>query len=360
MDSITVGLGERSYPIFFGEKILADIGSIFNECSIPGSLVIVTNPTVGAYYLDVVTTALRSSGRSVHVITIPDGEPYKSAITLEQIYDSLIDADIDRGGCIVALGGGVAGDIAGYAAATYLRGILFVQLPTSLLAQVDSSVGGKTGINHKKGKNLIGAFYQPRLVAIDVATLQTLPKREYVSGLAEVVKYGVVLDKGLFTAIEASVDRVLALDSEVLLPIIKRCCQLKAEVVEKDERESGLRAVLNYGHTFGHAIETMAGYGRYTHGEAVAVGMAMAARFSAEQGHCSLRDVERIISLLESLGLSTQWPDLPVAELSRTLQRDKKVRDSGLTFVCNKGIGGYHMERITNLEQLVAKSGIGG
>ena len=258
----------------------------------------VTNPVVGAYYLEPVRNALADAGYDVYVVEIPDGEEYKNFETLKSIYDSLIEFGFDRSSLIVALGGGVVGDIAGFAAATYLRGIPFVQVPTTLLAQVDSSVGGKTGINHEKGKNLIGAFYQPGFVLIDTSTLDTLPEREYLSGLAEVAKYGIVLDGNLFDFMSANAGKLLDRDKESLLTVIKRSCSIKASIVEKDEKEAGLRAVLNYGHTIGHAVETLTCYKRYTHGEAVAIGMAQAARFSEFMGFSGKAETEKIIASL--------------------------------------------------------------
>ncbi len=360
MDSIIVGLDERSYPILFGQDILSQCGDYFQDYKVPMSVALVTNQTVGRFYAEKIIDALRSVGSNVSKIIIPDGESFKSNATLCNIYDGLIAAGIDRGGAIIALGGGVVGDIAGFAAATYLRGIPFVQVPTTLLAQVDSSVGGKTGINLEQGKNLVGAFYQPSLVVIDLSTLKTLPEREYLSGLAEVIKYGVVFDKELFAELEASINQILARDTECLLPIIKRCCQLKAAVVEEDEREVGIRRVLNFGHTFGHVIENLAGYGAYLHGEAVAIGMVMASRYSCAQGYCSATETERIVSLLARLGLPVSWPEFAGETVIRLLQRDKKVRDAGLSFICNRGIGNFHIERITNLAALLGSCEIGG
>lgn len=266
---VSVGLGERSYDIRIGSETLSGLGEMCLESGIGKNVALITNPTVGALYGERAVSSLASSGFSVTSIQIDDGEQYKNLDTLAAIFEGLISGGMDRGSTIVALGGGVVGDIAGFAAATFLRGIPFVQVPTTLLAQVDSSVGGKTGINVPKGKNLVGAFYQPRLVVIDVSTLHTLPEREYLSGLAEVVKYGIVLDRELFEFIEENPEKILARDNSVLVDLIERCCRIKADVVVQDERESGLRAVLNYGHTLGHAVETLTGYKMYTHGEAV-------------------------------------------------------------------------------------------
>jgi 3-dehydroquinate synthase len=359
LSSITVGLGERSYSILFGHEILAGIGAICRDLELGNSVAVVTNPTIGALYFGQVRDSLARAGFAVHRIDIPDGEEFKNIETLKGIYGRLIEAGLDRGSFMLALGGGVVGDTAGFAAATYLRGIPFVQVPTTLLAQVDSSVGGKTGINHEKGKNLIGAFYQPVSVLVDVATLDTLPRREYLSGMAEVVKYGVTLDGDLFDCIAGNASRLLARDSECLLKVIQRCCELKASIVAQDERETGLRAVLNYGHTFGHAVETLTGYTVFTHGEAVAIGMVQAAKISEHLGYSDPTATERIIVLLENLGLPTSLPLFSAIAYEEALLRDKKVRDRGLSFVFNKGIGDYRIDRVTDILSLLESSGIG-
>ena len=360
VDAITVGLGERSYRILFGHNVLTETGKLCRELNLGNKVAVVTNPTVGALYFEPVREAFAQSGFSVHKVEIPDGEEFKNIETLKGIYDELIEGRLDRGSFVAALGGGVVGDVAGFAAATYMRGIPFIQLPTTLLAQVDSSVGGKTGINHEKGKNLIGAFYQPAVVLIDVATLNTLPEREFRGGLAEVVKYGVSLDGELFDVISANADSLRARDKDILLEVIKRSCMLKASIVAQDERETGLRAVLNYGHTFGHAVETLTGYREYTHGEAVAIGMVQAAKVSERMGHADRRDTERIIHLLERLGLPTALPSFDAASYKDALLRDKKVRDRGLRFVFNKGVGAFHIDRVADIDALVKLAGIGG
>lgn len=359
MDDVTVSLGERSYRIRFGCDSLAETGSVFRELNLGKRAAVVTNPTVGALYFEQVRSALVDAGITVHKVEIPDGEQYKTSQTLNAIYGALIDCSLDRGSFIVALGGGVVGDIAGYAAATYLRGIPFIQVPTTLLAQVDSSVGGKTGINHEKGKNLIGAFYQPLAVLIDVATLTTLPGREFLSGMAEVVKYGIALDSELFEFIFANVDKLLDRDKESLKTVIKRSCLLKASIVAQDEKETGLRAVLNYGHTFGHAVETLTCYREYTHGEAVAIGMVQAAKVSEQYGYSAGTETGRIVSLLEKLGLPVKLPLFDGAAYKDALLRDKKVRDQGLSFVFNKGIGDFHIDRVTDIGTLLKIAGIG-
>ena len=359
MSCITVGLGERSYEIRFGHDILGDTGSICKSLQLGKSAALVTNSVVGALYAEKVRSSLVTAGFSVHLIEIPDGEGFKNIDTLREIYGRLIDAGLDRGSFILALGGGVVGDITGFAAASYLRGIPFVQIPTTLLAQVDSSVGGKTGINHEKGKNLIGAFYQPAFVLIDIATLASLPRREFLSGMAEVVKYGVTLDEELFNFISGHTAELLDLDRDSLLKVIQRCCELKASIVSQDERETGLRVVLNYGHTFGHAVETLTGYTEYSHGEAVAIGIYQAARISEQLGYADHDDTERIAGLLVKLGLPVQLPLFSAGDFRDALLRDKKVRDKGLSFVFNRGIGCYQIDRVTDIDPLLKISGIG-
>ena len=360
METLTVGLGERSYPIYFGMGMLPEIGALCRDLQLGSKVAVVTNTTVGALYREPVMESLAAAGFKACCIEIQDGEEYKNGITLNYIYDGLIDNGIDRGSFIVALGGGVVGDIAGFAAATYLRGIPFVQVPTTLLAQVDSSVGGKTGINHLKGKNLIGAFYQPRLVLIDIATLDTLPEREYLSGLAEVVKYGVALDRELFDYIRDNTDRLLSRDKTALLFIIKRSCAIKASIVEQDEREGGLRAVLNYGHTMGHAVETLTGYSLFKHGEAVAIGMVQAARYSEAMDFATPSDTGEVIDLLRALHLPVEPPSFSRADYTEAVFHDKKARDGGLNFVFNRGIGDFRIVRVTDISLLLSVSGIGG
>ena len=360
MESITVGLAERSYQIHFGAGTLNGVGAACATLPLGKQAAVVTNPLVGSLYFETIRRSLTEAGFQVHRIDIPDGEEYKNLDTLKLIYDRLIEEGLDRGGFIVALGGGIVGDVAGYAAASYLRGISFVQVPTTLLAQVDSSVGGKTGVNHEKGKNLIGAFYQPQTVMIDVATLTTLAEREYLCGLAEVVKYGVVLDRQLFDFLESHADRLLARDTECLLKVIRSCCTLKAGVVAQDERETGLRAVLNYGHTFGHAVESLTGYSRFKHGEAVAIGMVQAAKASEAMGYCTTDDTERVVSLVKALGLPTALPEFSAKLYAEALMHDKKVKSGGINFVFNKGIGNFLITRVTDLSILLTACGIGG
>lgn len=348
MDELTVNLGDRSYALRFGTGILAGLGALCRELGLGSNVAVVTNPTVGRHYLDSVTVSLAAAGFSVHTIEIADGERHKNSQTLNEIYDALIRAGLNRQSFMVALGGGVVGDITGFAASTYLRGIPFVQVPTTLLAQVDSSVGGKTGINHPLGKNLIGSFYQPSLVLIDTDTLDTLPEKEYLSGLAEVVKYGAVCDASFFALLSSEADKLLARDKAGLLAAIRKSCALKASVVERDEREGGYRAVLNYGHTFAHAVESLTGYSHYLHGEAVAMGMVQAARLSEAKGYALREETEKIVGLLRALRLPVDLPSFSAEEYRQAILRDKKVRDGGINFVFNRGIGDSIIEKVSD------------
>jgi 3-dehydroquinate synthase len=312
---------------------------------------IVTNPTVAAFYYQTVADSLAAAGFEPVRIEIPDGEQHKSLATLSSIYDRVLESGSQRQTPLLALGGGVVGDLTGFAAATVLRGVPYVQVPTTLLAQVDSSVGGKTAINHRTGKNLIGSFYQPQLVIVDVDTLASLPRRELLAGLAEVVKYGIILDRELFDLIDSRLDDLLGLEPELTREVIARCCALKAMVVEKDEREADLRAVLNFGHTFGHAIEAVTRYQQFLHGEAVAIGMVAAARLSARLGLCSAEVAPRIETLLRRAGLPTQPPaGLTTNELVAAVYRDKKASQGTVKFVCLEDLGKTRFERITPAE----------
>jgi 3-dehydroquinate synthase len=345
---LTVNLGPRSYKIFLGNGNLADLGGLCKSLDFGKSAAVITNPKISGLYAAAAESSLSSCGFNVTRVEIPDGESYKNSETLNHIYGALIDAGLDRKSFIVALGGGVVGDISGFAASTYLRGIPFVQVPTSLLAQVDSSVGGKTGINHHLGKNLIGTFYQPRLVLIDADTLLTLPQREYLSGLAEIVKYGIVCDADFFDFLFDNKEKLVNKDTETVLAAISNSCRLKASVVENDEMEAGIRAVLNYGHTFAHAVESLTSYGEFLHGEAVSIGMVRAALLSEEKGYSTVKDTARIINLLREFNLPTGLPDFPTQAYCEVMMRDKKVRDGGINFVFNKGIGRCIIERVND------------
>jgi 3-dehydroquinate synthase len=340
MQTLRVNLGGRSYNIFVGERILSSIGDLLHQVGIKGKIAVVTNPIVAQLYLDTVHDALHERGFEVTPVLVPDGEEHKALSTVSTILDNLISNRFERKSCVLALGGGVVGDLAGFAAATFLRGIPFVQVPTTLLAQVDSSVGGKTGVNHKDGKNLIGAFYQPRAVIIDIQVLSSLPRRELVAGLAEVIKYGIIEDPNLFDLLEKRMDQVLGLDPRLMTEIIAGSCAIKARVVERDEREDDYRAVLNFGHTVGHALEAATNYKSFLHGEAVAIGMSKAATISHQQGFCDAVTSERIEKLLVSAGLPTQIPaELSARSLLQGMELDKKSSGGKIKFVMCAGIG---------------------
>jgi len=348
MEVVHVELGARRYPIYVGAGCLSELGTRLGEMGCGVRMAVVTNSTVAGHYLEPALVSLRRAGFDPATIQIPDGEEHKNLAMLSRIYDQLIEAGIERSGALVALGGGVVGDLTGFAAATYLRGVACVQVPTTLLAQVDSSIGGKTGVNHVLGKNLIGAFSQPRFVLADVETLRTLPPRELTAGLAEVIKYGVILDAPLFALLEDRIADVQALDRELLVEVVRRCCAIKASVVSADETESGLRAVLNFGHTVGHGIESITGYTRYLHGEAVAIGMVAAARVSRQLGLCGEPDVERVRSVLARCGLPTEVPaELRGEALARAMRADKKARAGAIKFVCLETIGTTRFERLS-------------
>lgn len=353
MQKIRVDLGERSYHIVIDSRNLSGIGAELNKFEFSGKLALVSNPTVFGLYGDTVSKALTAAGFDLAVILIPDGEGYKSLSSAEKIYGEMLKARLDRKSVLVALGGGVIGDITGFAASTYMRGIDFVQVPTTLLAQVDSSVGGKTGVNHSLGKNMIGTFWQPRTVWIDIDTLNTLPKRELLSGLAEVIKYGVIWDEEFFRFLEEKRDEVLGLDRETLTHIIRMSCGIKAEVVSRDERESGLRAILNYGHTIGHAIETATGYTRYLHGEAVAIGMYAEARLAAELGLIDSGQTERLKAVIESYGLPAILPgDIAPGLLFSSMQLDKKAVSGDLKFILPEKIGSVKIQGGVSLKEI--------
>ncbi|MBI5644131.1 MAG: 3-dehydroquinate synthase [Deltaproteobacteria bacterium] len=338
MRTINVELGDRSYPIVIKRGVLTQIGSRMSELGLKGKAAVVTNPTVGDIYADRVMKGLKAAGYKPILITVPDGEEYKSIKEASSIYDSLITHKMERGSPIVALGGGVIGDITGFVASTYLRGVPYIQVPTTLLSQVDSSVGGKTAVNHPLGKNLIGAFYQPRAVYIDPDVLSTLPEREVRAGMAEVIKYGVIWDKDFFGFLLKYSGIFFKLGRE-MTRAIERSCEIKAEVVGKDETEQGLRSILNLGHTFGHAIETGAGYGTFKHGEAVAIGMAMAAGLSVKLGLCGADVKDRIEGLINSIGLPIKPPGLSAEAFIESMKLDKKVAESRLRFVLITEIG---------------------
>jgi 3-dehydroquinate synthase len=338
MQTLIVGLGDRSYPIHIGTGLLSH--SELLKSHLPkGRVAIVTNSTVAPLYLEKLQDTLQQIGVSSETVILKDGEVYKTSETLNLIYDALLTYRCERSTPLIALGGGVIGDMTGFAAACYLRGVPFIQIPTTLLSQVDSSVGGKTGINHPLGKNMIGAFYQPQLVLADISTLNTLPDKELSAGLAEVIKYGLIRDLPFLEWLEQNMDKLLARDPEALQYAVFRSCENKAEVVAADERESGERALLNLGHTFGHAIESGMGYGCWLHGEAVAAGTIMAADLSQRLGWISAADVERVRALFVRANLPVISPDLGVEKYLEFMGHDKKVEGGKLRFVLLKQIG---------------------
>jgi 3-dehydroquinate synthase len=340
MESLTVNLGERSYPIYVGAGILERAGEYLAQAGLRGKVAIVTNPTVAQLYLDTVHDGLSHSGFEVTPVLVPDGEEHKTLQSLSSIYDRLIAERFERKSCVLALGGGVIGDLAGLAAATYLRGVPYVQVPTTLLAQVDSSVGGKTGVNHADGKNLIGSFYQPKLVLIDTNVLRSLPRRELVAGLAEVIKYGIIEDPALFSTLEQGIDKVMVLNQEMLTRIVATSCAIKARVVEADEREDDYRAVLNFGHTIGHALEAATGYRQFLHGEAVGVGLVKATALSVRQGFCDGATLNRVTALVHRAGLPVDMPPaVSPQSLIQAMEIDKKVAGGKIKFIMCEGIG---------------------
>jgi 3-dehydroquinate synthase len=338
MQTLTVDLGDRSYPIHIGPGLLSQPDLIVPHL-LQKRVMVVTNTTVAPLYLAQLTATLESAGVKVAKVVLPDGEVYKNWETLNLIFDALLTDRAERKTTLIALGGGVIGDMTGFAAACYQRGVPFIQIPTTLLSQVDSSVGGKTGINHPLGKNMIGAFYQPKVVLADTDTLKTLPPRELSAGLAEVIKYGLIWDAEFLAWLEANMDKLRALDAAAIAHAIYRSCEIKAQVVGEDEREGGIRAILNLGHTFGHAIETGMGYGNWLHGEAVAAGMVMAAQTSQRMGWISEADVERTRALIRAAGLPDVAPDLGVDTYLEYMGHDKKVEGGKMRFVLLKKLG---------------------
>ncbi|HMA07384.1 MAG TPA: 3-dehydroquinate synthase [Ramlibacter sp.] len=332
LHEIPIDLGDRSYPITIGTGLLADPST---WTRVPGAsqALIVTNTTVEPLYAARLERAIASRHAAVHKLVLPDGESYKNWQTLNLIFDALLQHGCDRKTVLYALGGGVVGDMAGFAAASYMRGVPFVQVATTLLAQVDSSVGGKTGINHPLGKNMIGAFYQPALVVCDIDTLRTLPAREFSAGLAEVIKYGPIADTALLDWIELNVESLMRRETAALAHAVRRSCEIKAWVVSQDERESGLRAILNFGHTFGHAIEAGLGYGEWLHGEAVGCGMVMALHLSHRLGLIEMAWVERMTALLRRTGLPTVGPQLGANRYLELMRIDKKAEAGQIRFV---------------------------
>ncbi len=339
MKNVHVDLERRSYEIHIASGLISSVGRLLKSIFSGSITAVITNETIAPLYLPLLETSLRSAGFDISPIILHDGEQFKTLDSMRSIYEQLLECGLDRSALLIALGGGVVGDMAGFAAATYMRGIPFVQIPTTLLAQVDSSVGGKTGVNLPGGKNTVGAFYQPRAVFIDPLVLETLPERQLRAGLAEVIKYGIIRDPALFAFIEERLDSLLHRDADTTASVIKQCCMIKSDIVSRDETEQGVRAHLNFGHTLGHAVESLTGYSAYLHGEAVAIGMWAAARLSRTLGLCATADVQRIESLLASAGLPTVVPSFSVSAYMGAMLKDKKKTGSTVNFVLTHRIG---------------------
>jgi 3-dehydroquinate synthase len=339
--TVDVSLGSRSYPIFIGEKILPDLGGHCARLQLDGRCAVISDKKVAPLYGKATLASLRKAGFDPVLLTVPAGETSKSLAMVQRCCDRLARHRLERKSFIVALGGGVIGDLAGFVASAYLRGIAFVQAPTTLLAQVDSSVGGKVGVNLKAGKNLVGAFYQPRFVLCDLAALRTLPPREFHAGLAEVIKYGIICDAALFARLERDLPLLLSLDAPVLAEVVARCCEIKAEVVAQDETEASRRAILNFGHTIGHAIEAICGYGKFLHGEAISIGQVAAAKLSVRAAGLPAADAARIETLLARAGLPVSIALSPPQQtrLRNAMLLDKKVSGGKIQFVLARKIG---------------------
>lgn len=356
MIEIPVSLGPRSYPILVGAGALAKVGAELVKRRVGRKVVLVSDAAITTLHGKPVMESLRDAGFDTIPVSIPEGEQAKRLETASDLWNRLLDAGCDRTSTVVALGGGAVGDLAGFVAATYMRGMNFVQMPTTLLAQVDASIGGKTAIDHPRGKNLIGAFHQPRIVVVDPVTLTTLPDREFRSGMAEVIKHGIVLDADYFRDLEADIPSLLARDLATLERVVAGSCRLKAQVVERDEREAELRWVLNYGHTIGHALEAATGFRRWAHGEAVSLGIAAESRLAQRLGIASVQTAERQLHLLNAVGLPVKGHEVEPATVMEALTRDKKSRDGQVSFVFAPEIGSFRIvpdvPRATVLEVL--------
>jgi len=339
MKRLNIDLADRSYEILIGRGLLPKAEEWARTIANPSQVVIITHPSINRLYGEQLFSGFSQANLPTHLIEVPEGERSKSLEQAEKIYDKLLKWKCDRQTVLVALGGGVIGDLTGFIAATYVRGVPFIQVPTTLLAQVDSSVGGKTAVNHPLGKNMIGVFYQPKLVVADLETLKTLPEKEYKAGIAEIIKHGVIEDAGLFDFLESQCQNILSHDTSALTHIIATSCAIKARVVEKDERESHYRMVLNFGHTIGHAIESLTGYSTFVHGEAVAIGMVYAAKLSQLMGRCSEDVTHRITRLIENFGLPIKLPDLKAEDMIQSMYLDKKTAHKKIRFILVKDIG---------------------
>jgi len=354
MQELEVSLNERSYPIKIASGILGEAGTHIRNMNHNDKVMLVSNPTVYPLYGKRVLDSFENAGFKVHLALMPDGEVYKNMEEALKILDEGFAWGLERGSTIAALGGGVVGDLAGFVAAIYQRGIDFVQLPTTLLAQVDSSIGGKVAVNHPRGKNLIGAFHQPRIVIIDIETLGTLEERDYYSGLGEVFKYGIVYDKSFFSYLEEHIDQIAARDKDCLAYIIYHSCRIKSEIVAADEREEGLRAVLNLGHTFGHAIEQLTEYNVYRHGEAVAIGTMAAIYLACDEGLLAEDEAWRIRELYQRTGIPINFPNLNPKEVYQVMLSDKKVINGRLTLILPSGIGNFTIKNDCSQQRILA------
>lgn len=353
MESVKVRLGNRSYPILIENGLLKQAGKIIAELPLRKVAAVITNTTIAPLYLPTLKKSLEDASFKVNEIIIPDGEQYKDPSQIEKIYSDLLTMDLDRNSPVIALGGGVVGDISGFAASTFLRGVPFIQIPTTLLAQVDSSVGGKTGVNLPDGKNMVGTFYQPVIVIIDPQALKTLDPREIRAGLSEVIKYGIIRDKDFFSFLHDNIEQTLNLHEPTISHIIKTCCIIKADITSRDETEQGLRSILNFGHTIGHAIETLTHYTEYLHGEAVSIGMAAAAKLSSAWGSGLLDDYEKVKALLQKAGLPTEMPGFSLHQYNNVIQKDKKKSGDRIRMVLMKKPGEVFLEEV-NSEKLMS------
>ncbi len=341
---LTVDLGmDKTYPIIIGSGILENSGEIIASVYKGRKLMLVSNPLVFSLYGEQVVTSLQNAGMKIHTYLMPDGEEYKNLQEAEKVLDAAVDIGMERNSLIAALGGGVVGDLAGFAAAIYQRGIPYIQIPTTLLAQVDSSVGGKTAVNHPRGKNMLGVFYQPKMVVIDINTLDTLAEREYLAGLGEVLKYGIIYDPDFFQFLEEKAFLIQGKDRSTLQEMVYHCLQIKSRIVAEDEKESGLRMILNLGHTFGHSLEKLGGYRDFKHGEAVAMGTMAASLLAEEMGLITTGEVRRLAALFEKMGISTRFPAFKPEDIYQGMLNDKKVKDEKLRIIAPKGIGGYEL-----------------
>ncbi len=356
MKTITVDLGDRSYPIHIGPGALDALPGAIADTRTAGVIGLVTDENVAPLYADRVRELVEAAGRHTIICVIPAGEAHKRLAQIDRITEAFLKGGLDRSSLLLALGGGIVGDIAGFAAASYMRGIPFIQIPTTIVAQVDSSVGGKTGVNHALAKNIIGAFHQPEAVVIDTSLLESLPARELRAGLAEVIKHGVIADEALFRYMEDNVGAILEKNLDTLEYPIVRSCEIKAAIVRDDEKEHGVRANLNYGHTFGHGIEAVTDYGHFLHGEAIALGMICAGRLAVNLGLWDGATEDRQRACIEAYGLPVSWPDIPVDATLDAMKRDKKVRAGAMKFIVSDGIG--HVVHRTDIAEAQARDAL--